>query len=150
MAFQTKIKKARFVYSPFSAEAMARIGEAVAKSVSDRIHKGINADDQPAKALRVSPKSRNGGYPAYKRKQGLQAIRDWTRSGRTLRSMKVISVSEQGGKIAFADAKSAIIAAVLNKQERAFGISPLDRQALNRAVQAELKRSAVVSFKNQS
>lgn len=128
---------------------MARIGEAVVKSISDRIHKGLNGNDQQAKPLKVSPKSRKGGYPVYKSQHGLQPFRDWTLSGRTLRGMKVLNVNENSGKIAFADRRSAIIAAVLNKQERAFTISPKDRDALTRAVSAELKRSPLLQFKSQ-
>jgi hypothetical protein len=53
MPFQTKIRKARVVYSPFSAETMASIGTSLLDSIVGRIKRGENVNDAAAKALKA-------------------------------------------------------------------------------------------------
>src|SRR5579872_4127253 len=93
MPFQTKITRARFVLGPFTAEDMQTIGSVLTDTISARIRKGINVNDSPARPLKPG---RNGhrGYPDYKAARGLQPIRDWFWTGRTMRSLKVKSASE--------------------------------------------------------
>jgi hypothetical protein len=146
MAFQTKITKARFTLSPFSAEQMMKIGNTLNDSIKKRIQSGVNANDERAKPLKPG-RGNYKAYATYKIQRGLQGIRDWTWSGRTLRSMKVLSVSENGGKIGFTDSHSDKVAHVNNRIEKAFGISPNDRKALNQAVSDMFKTSKLIQFK---
>ena len=52
MAFKPKITRARFVYSGFTSEQMASIGDTVLKAVSARIKQGVNCQDLAAKPLK--------------------------------------------------------------------------------------------------
>ena len=143
MAFQTKITRARFVYSPFTSEQMQSIGSAVLDSIQSRIKSGLNCDDAPAKALKPG---RNGkkGYPDYKSGRGLQSIRDWIWTGRTMRSMKVISANEHRAVIGFTDPHTDLVAHLNNLREKQFGVSPKDHQVLLKTILQTLRSSISV------
>ena len=143
MPSQARITRARWVLGPFTSEDMLDIGNVVVDSISTRLHRGLNCDDMPAKPLKPG---RNGhrGYPDYKKARGLQPFRDWFWTGRTMRSLKVKQVSENRAVIGFTDPNADLIAHVNNIRERAFGVSPRDRLALNAAVRAVLKTARVV------
>lgn len=148
--FQTRISRARLVYSPFSSEQMAQIGEIVARSIRERIHRGETVEDTAAKPLkpgRLVNGHRLRGYPDYKIARGLQGIRDWTWTGRTMRALKVLSANENVVKIGFADPVADYRAHINNRREKAFGVSPNDHKALNAAVLATLRQVRVVQFK---
>src|SRR5208283_2314382 len=122
---------------------METIGGVLADSIGKRIAAGLNANDEPAKPLKPG---RNGhrGYPDYKTAHGLQPLRDWFWTGRTMRSLKVKSADENRAVIGFADPKADLIAHVNNLREKAFGLSAKDRSAMTTAVLATLRRSRVV------
>jgi hypothetical protein len=122
---------------------MLEIGNVVVDSVKDRLHKGLNIRDEAAKPLKPG---RNGkhGYPDYKAARGLQPFRDWFWTGRTMRSLKVKQASENRCVIGFINPNADAIAHVNNIRERAFGISPKDRLALNAIVRAVLRTARVV------
>jgi len=148
--FQTRISRARLVFSPFSAEQMAQIAEIVAQSIRDRIHRGETVEDSAAKPLKPG-REVNGhrlrGYPDYKIGRGLQPIRDWTWTGRTMRALKVLTANENVAKIGFADPVADYRAHINNRREKAFGVSPNDRKALNAALMATLRQVRVVQFR---
>jgi hypothetical protein len=146
MPFQAKITRARFVLGPFTSEDMLEIGNVVVESIKDRLHKGLNINDQQAKPLKPG---RNGkrGYPDYKAARGLQPFRDWFWTGRTLRSLKVKQASENRCVIGFIDPNADRIAHVNNLRERAFGVSPKDRQAMVAAIKAVLRKSRVIQVR---
>lgn len=147
MAFQPKIQKARFILGPFSAEQMQRIAQAGLNSISARIRRGENCNDEPAKPLKPGRNGRRG-YPDYKMAHGLAPIRDWIGfRGKTMRSLKVKRVSENRATIGFTDPQSDMIAHINNRREKQFGISPKDRLAVNAAVLTELRRQSPVQFK---
>lgn len=143
MPFQARITRARWVLGPFTSEDMLAIGSVVRDSIAERIGKGLNVDDSPAKPLKPG---RNGhrGYPDYKAARGLQPFRDWFWTGRTMRSLKVKSASENRVVIGFVDPNADRIAHVNNLRERQFGVSPLDRKAINAAVVVLLRRARAV------
>ncbi len=143
MAFTAKITRARFVLGPFTSEDMLAIGNVLRDSIAARIGKGLNVNDAPAKALKPGRNGRRG-YPDYKKARGLQPIRDWFWTGRTMRSLKVKSASENRAVIGFVDPNADRIAHVNNLREKQFGVSPNDRQALSRAVLALLRQARVV------
>lgn len=137
MPIQPKITRARFVLGPFSAEQMQTIGSAVLDSIAARIRAGLNVNDSPAKRLSFDKK---GAYGRRKVRKGLQAVRDWTWTGNTMRALAVKSVSENRVVIGFSDPKSDMIAHVNNRREKQFGVSPKDRGVLTRVVLAVLRQ----------
>ncbi len=143
MAFTAKITRARFVLGPFASEDMLSIASTLRDSIAGRIGKSLNVNDAPAKALKPGRNGRRG-YPDYKRARGLQPIRDWFWTGRTMRSLKVKSANENQAVIGFVDPNADRIAHVNNIREKQFGVSPKDRVALNAAVIAVLRRVSVV------
>ena len=146
MPFQAKITRARFVLGPFTAEDMQTIGGVLVDSISGRIRKAVNVNDDPAKVLKPGRNGRRG-YPDYKAARGLQPLRDWVWTGRTMRSLKVKSANENRVVIGFVDPNADRVAHVNNLRERQFGVSPKDRSALNAIVLAVLKRARVVRVK---
>ena len=144
--FQTTIKRARFVYSPYTATEMQGFGQVLADSIRARIQSGQNIYDQAAAPLKPGLAGRRG-YPDYKAARGLQPFRDWFWTGRTMRSLKVKSASENSAVIGFVDPKADRIAHVNNLRERQFGISPKDRKALKAAVLALLRRAGSIRVK---
>lgn len=143
MPFQAKITRARWVLGPFTSEDMLEIGNVVVDSIKDRLHKGLNIRDEAAKPLKPG---RNGkrGYPDYKAARGLQPFRDWFWTGRTIRALKVKQASENRCVIGFINPNADAVAHVNNIRDRAFGISPKDRLALNAIVRAVLKTARIV------
>lgn len=140
MAFAPKITRARFVLGPFSSEQMTTIGLFMADRIRRRIESGVNAADNPSKAL-------TQGYMRAKQRRGLQPVRDWTWRGRTLRSLNVLRANENSVTIGFTDPQADKIAAVNNRREKAFGVSPEDRKALREIVLATLRAKPIVSFR---
>jgi hypothetical protein len=100
--FQTVIRRARFVYSPFTAFEMQGFAQVLADSIRARIQSGQNIYDQAAAPLKPGKPGRKG-YPDYKSARGLQPIRDWTWSGHTLRCLKVLTANENRAAIGFLD-----------------------------------------------
>src|SRR6202142_1724566 len=91
--FQTVIRRARFVYSPYTATEMQGVAQVLADSSRARIQSGQNIYDQVAAPLKPGqPGGR--GYPDYGSARGLQPIRDWTWSGHTLRCLKDLTANE--------------------------------------------------------
>lgn len=130
----TRKTHAKFVYSPFSAEQMTELADAVRDSVILRIKSGINCEEKPAKPLKPG---RNGklGYPDYKSRAGIPPIRNWISQivwplGRikTLRALKVKTANENRAVIGFVDPKADLIAHFNNKIDRQFGMSPVDKK----------------------
>ena len=140
MAFAPKITRARFVLGPFSSEQMTTIGLFMADRIRRRIESGVNISDNPSKAL-------TQGYMRAKQRRGLMPVRDWTWRGRTLRSLNVLRANENGVTIGFTDPQADKIAAVNNRREKAFGVSPEDRKALREIVLATLRAKPIVAFR---
>jgi len=140
--FQTIIRRARFIYSPYAAAEMQSFAQELADSIRARIRSGQNIYDQPAAPLKPGKAGRRG-YPEYKSARGLQPIRDWTWSGHTLRCLKVLTANENRAVIGFLDEAmpgrrqiASQIAFYNNQRERQWGVSPRDRQAVLAAILA--------------
>jgi hypothetical protein len=128
MAYQTKIRKVRVEVGAFSADAMMQIGQPFAASIKARIERGETVQDQPAKQLTER-------YARSKGRRGLEIVRDWTWSGRTLRALNLLDVSANRGRIGFSDPVADQRAHINNARERQFGVADSDRQVLTKAVQ---------------
>ena len=140
--FQTVIRRARFVYSPYTATEMQGFAQVLADSIRARIQSGQNIYDQAAAPLKPGLAGRRG-YPDYKAARGLNPIRDWTWSGHTLRCLKVLTANENRAAIGFLDEAlpgrrmtASQIAFFNNRREAQWGVSPRDRQAVLAAFQA--------------
>ena len=140
MSFSPKITKARFVLGPFSSEQMTTIGLFMCDRIRRRIQSGVNISDNPSKELTQK-------YMRAKQRRGLMPVRDWTWRGRTLRSLNVLRANENSVTIGFTDPQADRIAAVNNRREKAFGVSPEDRKALSEIVLATLRVKSVVAFR---
>ena len=140
MAFSPKITKARFVLGPFSSEQMTTIGLFMCDRIRRRIQSGVNISDNPSKELTQK-------YMRAKQRRGLMPVRDWTWRGRTLRSLNVLRANENSVTIGFTDPQADKIAAVNNRREKAFGVSPEDRKALREIVLATLRAKPIVAFR---
>src|ERR1700684_873668 len=140
--FQTIIKSARFVYSPYTATEMQGFAQVLADSIRARIKSGQNIYDQAAAPLKPGQSGRRG-YPDYKSARGLQPIRDWTWSGHTMRCLKVLTANENRAAIGVLDdalsgrqQTASQIACFTHRREAQWGVSPHDRQAVLAAFQA--------------
>jgi len=136
MRFQTVVRKARFVYSPYTAQEMQGFAQALADSIRSRIQAGQNIYDQAAAPLKPGRPGRSG-YPDYKSRRGIEPVRNWTWTGHTLRCLKVLTVNENRAAIGFLDERfpgrsqtASQIAFFNNLRERQWGVSPRDRQAV--------------------
>jgi hypothetical protein len=138
--FQTVIRRARFVYSAYTAYEMQGFAQVLAYAIRARIQSGQNIYDQPATPLKPGTSGRRG-YPDYKSARGLKPVRDWTWSGHTLRCLKVITANENRAAIGFLDEAmpgrrqtASQIAFYNNLRERQWGVSPRDREAVVAAI----------------
>jgi len=136
--FQTVIRRARFVYSPYTADEMQGFAQLLADTIRTRIQAGQNIYDQAAAPLKPGKPGRPG-YPDYKARRGLQPIRDWTWSGHTLRCLKVLTANENRAVIGFLDdampgrsVTASQIAFYNNQRERQWGVSTRDRDVLTK------------------
>lgn len=153
-------RKARFHEPGLTADQMLRVGEALRKSVFDRIRLGQDVNDRAAPPLTQTQRSNSKTvdqqrlywiskgtrktYAHYKVvKYGGKPIRDWWRTGRTLRSMKVLRAMKNQVVVGFTDAVSNARAFFNNRRWRQFGVSPRDREALAAAVSVELRGESV-------
>ena len=130
--YQTKIKKARFVHSPFSAQQMAEFGQGLLDHIWDRISAGITTDDAPAKPLRP-------GYAKFKQRKYGNSIRNLQASGRLRRSTKVLEANQNKAVIGATPGlhtigkmgRSAItfsgVLTMNNRKERQWGVSDSNR-----------------------
>jgi hypothetical protein len=138
--FQTVIRHARFIYSPYTSDEMLGFAQLLADTIRARIQSGQNIYDQAAAPLKQGLPGRRG-YPDYKAARGLQPIRDWTWSGHTLRCLKVLTVNENRAAIGFLDEAlpgrsqtASEIAFWNNQREHMWGVSPRDRDVVVEAM----------------
>lgn len=136
MPVKPKITRARFVISALSSGQMVRLGSIAAASIKDRLSRGENVSDAPAKPLTV-------GYARRKSKRAPPALRNWKFTGRTLRSMQVLSANENRARIGFSDPIANMRAVVQNRRERQFGLSETNWDA----IKGELRQMKPVGTK---
>jgi hypothetical protein len=74
--FQTAIRKARFVHSPYTATEMQDFAPVLTDSIRARIENGQNIYDQAVAPLKPGCLAA-ADIPDYKAARGLQPIRDW-------------------------------------------------------------------------
>ena len=129
MAFETTIKRARFEVSGYSPTRMIQIAGELTKSIGERIMAARNVYDAPALPLRP-------GYAKWKarKRPNIPTLRNWMSTTLTMHSLKVLEATDNRAVIGFIGAEANKRAAINNWRERQFGVSPVDRAALQRAV----------------
>jgi sulfur relay (sulfurtransferase) DsrC/TusE family protein len=126
------VKRARFVVGLPSAEQMIGLATEVKDDVKARILRAEDVDDRPAPKLKERTDGKLG-YPHYKVvKYGGKPIRDWWRTGRTLRSMQVLRAGPGKAVIGFVDPTTNNRAFFNNRLWRQFGVSPRNRALIAR------------------
>lgn len=163
--FQTRISRAR-ISVPFDGPVMARVGEAIVRTVKMRISQAVDVNDNPAPPLKPGKARRQSGslsnfgdkvYSGYleaKRKRNIPAIRNWRFSGKLLNSMVVLSASPGKAVVGFAEraynlqkgyATTNLVATVNQNRWPQFGLSPRDQQAVNAVLEAEVQPIVEIS-----
>jgi hypothetical protein len=139
--YVTVVRKARFVYSGFTALQMQGFAQVLADSIKGRIQSAVNIYDLPASPLKPGQPGRQG-YPDYKSRRGIEPTRNWTWTGHTLKSLKVLDVSENRATIGFLQtafpgrpATASQVAFYNNRREPQWGVSPRDRAAVVAAIE---------------
>lgn len=168
--YQTKITKARFIVSPYTAQEMASFGQSIIDSNFARWDRGIDANDGPAPPLSFRIRTRGGkefrgagrevGYRAQKRKFGKQPIRDLNLTGQLRRSINVLEASEnravmgpidgihtgQTSSIRTRIVKNALTFAdvlrINQRRWRMWGVSPSDNRLLRAIMRPFIKAKA--------
>jgi hypothetical protein len=105
-----------------SREQMQETGQAVVDSELDRMSRGINANDQPAKPL-------NPRYEKRKLNVGASPIRDNRLTGETLASFGVLEAADGFARVGFSSESAEIKAERTQRIEPMVGLSPNDAQA---------------------
>jgi len=139
--FQTKITKARFVYSPLTGQRMAEIGTSLIAQIFERWDRGMGVSDSPARPLAL-------GYAKAKQRRGGQGIRDLSMTGRLRRSIKALSANQnkvtlgptdgmhtrlkRGGILSFSD-----VLTLNQRRFRMWGVSQAERAKLVRLFAGE-------------
>jgi hypothetical protein len=148
----TKIIRQRFTLSPFTSEQMLELGNTVLKSVKERIHKALDVNEQPAKALNPTVHIDKNGqlaalipYPVQKAKKGLQPIRDLFFTGALTGSLQVISASENRCVIASNNMVKDMILRKNQKRSVEFGMSEGDRRVMREKVRELLMKTFKVT-----
>jgi hypothetical protein len=139
-----KMTAFRLALPGFSREQMQRIGEAQLRSQKERISRGVNTSDQPARPL-------NPRYARTKALRGARPIRDMRYTGRTMSALAVqrpsggfnsaLGMNNVGTVvIRFKDQVSERKASINNLIDEMVGNSPQDTQAVMKAVVEEFPK----------
>jgi hypothetical protein len=101
----------------FTQDELHALAEAAMKTEQERISKGVDIHDQPAKPL-TQP------YERRKERAGKKGIRDMHNTGKLLASRDVVSVDGQGIEVGFTLTQEELIARINNTRDPMFGLSP--------------------------
>ena len=130
--FQTVVRHARFVYSPFTSDEMQGFAQLLADTIRARIPERPEHLRSGGGAAEAPRRQGASGYPDYKAAHGLQPIRDWTWTGHTMRCLKVLTANQKPGGdwlprrgLCPVEARQLSQLAFWNNQtERMWGVSP--------------------------
>jgi hypothetical protein len=121
--FQTRISKARFVYSPYTGQQMAGFGQSLVDSIKARLAMAQDVHDQPAPPL-------SDRYRKSKQRKYGRGNRDWIWTGRTVRGMRVLRANQNRAVAGFYDPVAAERAFFNQRRRRQWGVSPRNRRDL--------------------
>ena len=120
----------------FSLDRMNAIGQAAVESSRARILLGLNVNDAPARPL-------SKGYAKQKVRAGQPPIRNWRLTGALLASMEVQGKTLNSVSFGFTSinyAKLMKLAAWNSNVEHMTGLSPRDRDNVDRVMQTEFSQ----------
>lgn len=116
MAFETVIKKVRFEFVGYSGEQMTTVSNAmITKAILPRIQSGAKIDGSPAQGL-------TNRYARLKARKHPPALRNWSFTGQTLRSMKTITAKPNQAVVGFTTNAANMRAGINNARARQFGV----------------------------
>jgi hypothetical protein len=121
--FQTRISKARFVYSPYTGQQMASFGQSLVDSIKARLAMAQDTQDQPAPPLKDR-------YRKSKQRRYGRGDRDWNWTGRTMRGLRVIRANQNRAVIGFYDPIASQRAFFNQRRHRQWGVSLVNRRDL--------------------
>lgn len=122
MAF---VRQARFVTRGYTPAQMFTVGQGlVTKAMLPRMRAGLTTEDTAAPPL-------TRRYAVFKARKAPPAIRNWTLTGRTLRSLQVLSSIENQAVIGFTDRETNKRAYINNARVKQFGVSKADSMVLS-------------------
>lgn len=126
---------------------MLELGNTVLKSVKERIHKGLDVNEQYAKPLKPTTHVDKSGaladlvpYPVQKQRKGRQPIRDLTMTGALMNSVQVILASDDRCVIASNNAVKDKVLHKNNLRSPQFGLSNTDHQVMEKKVGELLRK----------
>lgn len=176
--FNPIIRRTRLVAGDVSAETMLLVATDLRNAVRSRIQQAKDVRDNNAPPLaqslrpvwKILKRGNLAGvviyqrilhqkhvnaltYPHYKQAAGKKPIRDWDFTGRTLRSMQVLSAGPNKAVIGFDDsgprgpkqASPSVIAAANNRRWPQFGASPKDLEVATASLLSHLQPMKVVT-----
>lgn len=123
--YQPRVIKSRFIQTGgFSPAQMNDIASGLlSRSIKPRIISATTVDDTPAPPLKEA-------YRKWKENKFPPAIRNWIKTGRTMRSLNVLTISQNKAVIGFVDRLTNFRAFINNRRSRQFGVSPKDQKVL--------------------
>lgn len=120
----------RFVASGYAASAMQEVSDRlIADGIKIRLAKALDLNDSPAPTL--APRTAK-----EKSRKGLPALRNWWKTGRTIRSMKTLEAGPNRAVVGFTDAITNRRAYFNNRLHAQFGVAPSDE----RVIQSEMSK----------
>lgn len=137
LKFQPVIRRARVGTPGFSADAMLRFANVLNNSIGTRMDRALDVYDSSAPAL----------SPRYKRSKERRlgvGIRDLRWTGRTRRGMRVLSAQQNKAVLGFSDPVAQDRMRINNRRSRQYGVSPINRQDLERVVLESLDRPLTI------
>lgn len=105
----------------FDRDQMADIAQVAADSELDRLSRGVDANDQPARPL-------NPRYEKQKTNAGALPIRDMRLTSQTLDSFGVVNADENSASVGFASDLAEIKAERAQRIAPMIGLSPHDEE----------------------
>ncbi len=145
--FTTRIRHISLTLSPFTAQQMMEIGQVTLDYKLSRIRQGINSQDAPAKPLVDRYAMRK---IKYGRGLGRSPIRNWTFRDVTLKSAKVKTVSEEGFKLGFIDAKADQIITIQRRRSEQWSDSPKDKEVTQAITVRMLQEHSVIRVRKSA
>ncbi|MGC4052937.1 MAG: hypothetical protein QM757_26720 [Paludibaculum sp.] len=158
--FETRIARAR-ISVPFDGPVMAKVGDAIVRTVKLRISQALDVNDNPAPPLRPGVRRKTpmissstatvfrSYYPQAKQRRNIPPLRNWRFTGKLLNSMQVLSAGPGRVVVGFVErsynlnkgraATTTQVAAINQNRWPQFGVSPNDRKAVDIVLLAEVQ-----------
>lgn len=116
--------KKRFDVPGYSPAAMEQVSnDLIDSGIKPRLARGLDVHDGPAPPL-------TDRTAKEKARKGLPTIRDWWKTGRTLRSLKTLEIANNRSVVGFTDQTTNRRAYFNNRRWMQFGVSGSDERVI--------------------